>query len=146
MNGPPVPREAAHHRDEGNTATGHGLRITERGWVPRNAAVNARMVEALERRRRRLPDDEIARVTGDVRRLLCWGVVDIDGVTPITDPDRIEAVRFGRAVNRVLISGIDRDAKEGLLGRLEHAARTACSPSVAEAVAQQIARARAVRP
>jgi hypothetical protein len=125
---------------------GAGFRVTPRGWVPRSAAVNARMVEVLERRRRRLDDDEIARVTEDVRRLLCWGVVDVDGVSLITDPDRVESIRFRRAVNRVLISGIDRDAKEGLLGRLEHAARTACSPSVADAVAQRITRARRMRP
>jgi hypothetical protein len=119
--------------------------VTPRGWIPRNAEVNARMAEAVERRSRRTPDDEPSRVTDDVRRLLCWGVVDIDGVTPIPDPDRLEAVRFGRAVNRVLTSSIDRDAKEELLGRLEHAARSACSPFVANAVAQRIARARGVR-
>jgi hypothetical protein len=122
-----------------------GFMITGRGWMPRNAEVNARMVEALQRRRWRLDDDEIARVTEDVRRLLAWDVVDVDGFTLIMDPDRVESIRFGRAINRVLISGIDRDAKEGLLGRLEHAARSACSPSVADAVTQRIARARGVR-
>jgi hypothetical protein len=145
MNGPPVPREAAHHPDEGNTATGHGFRITECGWLPRNAAVNARMVGAMEGRSRRAPDDELARVTDDIRRLLAWDVVDIDGITPITDPDRIELIRLGRAIARVRLSNIDPKSRDGLLGRLEHAARTACSSGVADEVSRMVTAARRVR-
>jgi len=79
---------------------GLGFRPTRRGWMPRSEEGNAHMVDAVERRRRRLPDDEVGRVTEDVRRLLGWGVIDLDGVTPISDPDRVAAIRYGRAVNR----------------------------------------------
>jgi hypothetical protein len=118
-----------------------GFHPTRRGWVPRTADVNARMVVAVERRRRRLPDDEPSRVIEDIRRLLIWEVVDLHGLGRITDPDRVEVVRIGRAVNRVLLSGIERAAKEQLLARLEYAARQACTEEVAETIARRIAAA-----